>query len=80
MFCSTRSSLVRYGNDSPLFPDRSADGILRVYVGVRRMGLFRELHQSELTHRVTSVYMYLTVRSDKEGEYYPSIGTIKLNL
>lgn len=44
------------------------------------MGYYRELYQAGLPHRAISVYMYLADRSDKEGQCYPSIGTISKEL
>lgn len=44
------------------------------------MGYFRVLYQSGLSHRAISVYMYLRDRSDKDGQCYPSIGTMSREL
>lgn len=44
------------------------------------MGYFTSLYSSELPHRARVVYMYLTDRVNKEGKYYPAIGTIAREL
>lgn len=44
------------------------------------MGYFTEIYARELPHRAKAVYMYLKDRSNKEGQCYPSIGTVAKEL
>ena len=44
------------------------------------MGYFMEIYAQELPHRAKAVYMYLKDRSNKEGQCYPSIGTVAREL
>lgn len=44
------------------------------------MGYFTEIYAQELPHRAKAVYMYLKDRSNKEGQCYPSIGTVAREL
>ena len=44
------------------------------------MGYFTEIYGQELPHRAKAVYMYLKDRSNKEGQCYPSIGTVAREL
>ena len=44
------------------------------------MGYFTEIYVQELPHRAKAVYMYLKDRSNKEGQCYPSIGTVAREL
>lgn len=44
------------------------------------MGYFVAIYAAELPHRVKSVYMYLKDRCNKDGQCYPTIGTIAREL
>ena len=44
------------------------------------MGYFTEIYAQELPHRAKAVYMYLKDRSNKDGQCYPSIGTVAREL
>ena len=44
------------------------------------MGYFADIYALELPHRAKAVYMYLKDRSNKEGQCYPSIGTVAREL
>lgn len=41
---------------------------------------FRNIYNSNLSHRARSVYMYLKDRADSEGRCWPAIRTIALEL
>ena len=43
-------------------------------------GYFAKIYSLDLPHRAKAVYMYLRDRSDKNGQCYPSIGTIAREL
>ena len=43
-------------------------------------GYFTEIYAQELPYRAKAVYMYLKDRSKKEGQCYPSIGTVAREL
>ena len=45
-----------------------------------RMNSFRNIYNSNLSHRAKSVYMYLKDRADSEGRCWPTIRTIALEL
>ena len=45
-----------------------------------RMNSFRNIYNSNLSHRAKSVYMYLKDRADSEGRCWPAIRTIALEL
>ena len=44
------------------------------------MNSFRNIYNSNLSHRAKSVYMYLKDRADSEGRCWPAIRTIALEL
>ena len=44
------------------------------------MSSFRNIYNSNLSHRAKSVYMYLKDRADSEGRCWPAIRTIALEL
>ena len=44
------------------------------------MNSFRNIYNSNLSHRARSVYMYLKDRADSEGRCWPAIRTIALEL
>lgn len=44
------------------------------------MGYFAAIYSEDLPHRAKAVYMYLKDRSNKDGQCYPSIGTIAREL
>ena len=44
------------------------------------MNSFRNIYDSNLSHRARSVYMYLKDRADSEGRCWPAIRTIALEL
>lgn len=44
------------------------------------IGYFTAIYAEDLPHRAKAVYMYLKDRSNKEGQCYPSIGTIAKEL
>ena len=44
------------------------------------MNSFRNIYNSNLSHRAKSVYMYLKDRADSEGRGWPAIRTIALEL
>lgn len=41
---------------------------------------FRNIYDSNLNHRAKAVYMYLKDRSDSQGQCWPAIKTIALEL
>lgn len=44
------------------------------------MAYFQTIYQSELNHRARAVYMYLSDRSDAQGQCWPAIQTIAAEL
>jgi len=44
------------------------------------MGYFEKVYKSQLNHRAKVVYMYLKDHADKQGECWPGIGTIAVEL
>lgn len=44
------------------------------------MGRYDFLYRSDLPHRAISVYLYLADRANKEGECWPALSTIAVNL
>ena len=41
---------------------------------------FRNIYSSDLSHRASSVYMYLKDRADRDGKCWPAIKTIAREL
>lgn len=44
------------------------------------MGYFSAIYAEDLPHRAKTVYMYLKDRCNRDGQCYPSIGTIAREL
>lgn len=44
------------------------------------MGYFSAIYAEDLPHRAKTVYMYLKDRCNKNGQCYPAIGTIAMEL
>lgn len=78
--CSRReaasSAAVGSGNSGRTVPQ---NGISALTEG-NRMNSFRNIYNSNLSHRAKSVYMYLKDRADSEGRCWPAIRTIALEL
>jgi len=44
------------------------------------MGYFEKIYQSDLSHRARAVYMYLKDHVDSQGQCWPGIRTISVEL